>query len=62
MSKISDIISMLETWAPKSYQESYDNSGLLTGDKNDQVEGILITLDCTEEVVEEAKKMSEEGE
>jgi len=54
MSKISDIIHTLESWAPKSYQESYDNSGLLTGNPNDQVKGILITLDCIEEVVDEA--------
>jgi len=54
MSKISDIIQKLEEWAPRGYQESYDNAGLLTGDTQNEVKGILISLDCTEEVVEEA--------
>lgn len=54
MTKIKDVINYLETIAPLSYQESYDNSGLLTGCKKDSVNGIIITLDCTEEVVQEA--------
>ncbi len=52
--KIKDVTRYLEEWAPLSYQESYDNSGLLTGDPSEEVRGILVTLDCTEEVVEEA--------
>ncbi|MCB0497604.1 MAG: Nif3-like dinuclear metal center hexameric protein [Cyclobacteriaceae bacterium] len=56
MTKIKDVISYLETIAPRSYQESYDNSGLLTGNSEDEVTGVLISLDCTEEVVEEAKR------
>lgn len=38
------------------YQESYDNSGLLTGDINATVNGVLCTLDCTEAVIDEAKQ------
>ena len=52
--KVSEITEYLESIAPLSYQESYDNSGLLTGSRNQEVKGILITLDCTEEVVGEA--------
>lgn len=52
--KIQDILSHLETLAPRAYQESYDNSGLLTGNKTWEVTGALVTLDCTEAVVEEA--------
>lgn len=52
--KIKDIVSYLEQIAPPSYQESYDNAGLLTGNPQDEVKGIVLTLDCTEEVVEEA--------
>jgi len=52
--KIKDVTSFLESWAPKSYQESYDNSGLLTGNSASDVTGILVSLDCTEAVVEEA--------
>ncbi|HEY0653826.1 MAG TPA: Nif3-like dinuclear metal center hexameric protein [Chryseosolibacter sp.] len=51
---IRHVTDVLETWAPKSLQESYDNCGLLTGNSNDPVTGILVTLDCTEEVVDEA--------
>jgi dinuclear metal center YbgI/SA1388 family protein len=51
---IRNVTDVLETWAPKSFQESYDNCGLLTGNLNDRVSGILVTLDCTEEVVDEA--------
>ena len=54
MTKIKDVISYLETIAPLAYQESYDNSGLLTGNKQDTIEGVIITLDCTEAIVQEA--------
>lgn len=51
---VKDIADHLERYAPRPYQESYDNSGLLTGDLTAEVTGILVTLDCTEEVVSEA--------
>ena len=54
MANIKDVTSYLESFAPHSFQESYDNSGLLTGDANAEVTGILVTLDCTEAVVNEA--------
>jgi dinuclear metal center YbgI/SA1388 family protein len=54
--RIKDVTDYLETLAPRSYQESYDNSGLLTGDAHAPVKGILVTLDCTEAVVDEAAK------
>jgi dinuclear metal center YbgI/SA1388 family protein len=53
-SKIKDVTAYLESIAPRSYQESYDNSGLLTGDPAHEVKGVLVTLDCTEAVVQEA--------
>ncbi|MDQ3392519.1 MAG: Nif3-like dinuclear metal center hexameric protein [Bacteroidota bacterium] len=56
MPKIKDIIDFLETFAPSSYQESYDNTGLLTGNAFDELNGVLITLDITETVIEEAIK------
>lgn len=52
--QISEVISRLEMLAPPAYQESYDNATLITGDRNWEVNGILCTLDCTEEIVEEA--------
>jgi dinuclear metal center YbgI/SA1388 family protein len=51
---IGDIIQVLEQYAPIPYQESYDNSGLQTGSAGEQVTGVLLTLDCTEAVIEEA--------
>ena len=54
--KIKDVTTILERLAPLSYQESYDNSGLIIGDRNDDLKSILITLDCTEEVLDEAIK------
>ncbi|MCS6935727.1 MAG: Nif3-like dinuclear metal center hexameric protein [Chitinophagales bacterium] len=51
---IRDITDYLETLAPASLQESYDNCGLLTGSHDTKLKGILVTLDCTEEVVDEA--------
>ena len=52
--QIREICQQMEAWAPVAWQESYDNAGLLVGDASTEVKGILISLDCTEEVVEEA--------
>ncbi len=52
--KIKEIIHYLESLAPLSSQESYDNSGLITGDVNVEITQALICLDSTEEVVDEA--------
>ena len=54
MITIKDVVNHLESWAPPSFQENYDNSGLLTGSSTSAVLGILVTLDCTEAVVDEA--------
>ncbi len=52
--KLKKIIECLEKWAPPIYQESYDNSGLMVGDYKSKISGCLISLDCTEKVVDEA--------
>lgn len=52
--KVKDITQYLEEIAPLSFQESYDNSGLLVGDPEHEITSALVTLDCTEEVVQEA--------
>lgn len=54
--KISEIISFLDGLAPPGLQESYDNSGLLVGNSLQPVSKALITLDVTEDVVNEAMK------
>ena len=52
--KIGEITNCLEQIAPLDYQEKYDNSGLIIGNKTQEVSQALITLDCTEEIVQEA--------
>ena len=54
MTKIKEVIKFIEDFAPPMLQESYDNSKQLTGDKNLPCTGVLLTLDCTEDVVKEA--------
>jgi dinuclear metal center YbgI/SA1388 family protein len=53
--KIRDIVAAIEELAPLSYQESYDNAGLIVGQPDEDVKGVLVCLDVVEEVVEEAK-------
>lgn len=52
--KLSELTSYLESLAPLSSQESYDNSGLIVGDPGMEVTGALISLDCIESIVDEA--------
>jgi dinuclear metal center YbgI/SA1388 family protein len=52
--KIKEIQHYLESLAPINYQESYDNSGLIIGNGETEISNVLICLDCTEEIVEEA--------
>ena len=52
--QIKQITDYLESIAPLAYAESYDNTGLLVGCHKTIVRKALLTLDCTEAVVEEA--------
>lgn len=52
--QLKEIIQYLESLAPLSSQESYDNSGLITGNIDTEITQALICLDSTEEVVDEA--------
>lgn len=52
--KVKDVIALLEEISPLAYSESFDNTGLLVGDENMTVTGILVTLDTLESVVDEA--------
>ncbi|SMC88582.1 Nif3-like dinuclear metal center hexameric protein [Moheibacter sediminis] len=52
--KLSDITNELEKLAPLVYAEDFDNVGLLVGDTNAEISKVLVTLDTTEEVVQEA--------
>ena len=51
---IREITDYIEELAPLNYAEDFDNVGLLVGNYNTTVSGVLITLDTLEETVEEA--------
>lgn len=51
---VRELSQALAAWAPLSLQESYDNVGLLAGEPESTVRGVLVSLDCTEAVVNEA--------
>jgi len=55
--KISQVIETIEDFAPLDLQESFDNSGLQVGDCSHKLKGILLCLDVTEEVLEEALEL-----
>jgi dinuclear metal center YbgI/SA1388 family protein len=52
--KIKELTRFLEEVAPLSLQEEYDNSGLIVGHPDTEVKGVLVSLDITEAVIEEA--------
>ena len=52
--KVKDIIQVIEDFAPLSAQEGWDNSGHCVGSPDDEVNGVLMALDCTPELVDEA--------
>lgn len=52
--KVRDIVEVLEGFAPRSLQESYDNSGLIIGDMDMDVSGVLLCTDITPAVISEA--------
>jgi dinuclear metal center YbgI/SA1388 family protein len=49
-----ELMELLETFAPKQYACSWDNVGLLTGRKNQEIKKIVVALDATNDVVERA--------
>lgn len=55
MKKVRDIIREMEALAPTFLKEDFDNVGLMVGDKNKDVKKVLVALDCTLKVIEEAK-------
>ena len=52
--KVKDIIKVIEEFAPLSIQEGWDNSGLCIGSPEDEVTSVLLALDCTPALVDEA--------
>lgn len=60
MITIKDILNFTETFAPLETQMEFDNSGLLVGNGDTKVTKALVTLDITNEVVEEAVNLGAE--
>ncbi|MCS7188402.1 MAG: Nif3-like dinuclear metal center hexameric protein [Bacteroidia bacterium] len=58
MTCIKEVVQVLETWAPPAWAESHDNVGLLWGDPDSRVEGVLTALEITPGVLEEAKELN----
>lgn len=54
--KLYEIIEIMEKWAPLSLQEEWDSSGLQIGSRNDEIKGILVSMDCESEVVKYASE------
>lgn len=57
MTTVYDIVRFMESIAPQSKKESWDNVGLLCGRRDKQVTTILVALDPFEDVAEEAVKL-----
>ncbi|MEN9918032.1 MAG: hypothetical protein RL662_468 [Bacteroidota bacterium] len=55
--KIKEILSTLEQLAPLALQESYDNCGIQVGDANQELKSVLLCIDVTEEVMDEALRL-----
>lgn len=53
---LENIIEIMEKFSPVNLKEDFDNVGLMVGDKSKDVKKILLALDCTESVIEEAKE------
>lgn len=54
MKNIQNIMDLMEGFAPIKLKEDFDNVGLMVGDANENVRKVLLALDCTDEVIEEA--------
>ncbi len=55
--QVREITNYIESFAPLSYQESYDNAGLQTGDPGQEVNAALLCIDITGKVIEEALRL-----
>lgn len=54
--QVKDFMKLIESHAPVSYSEDYDNVGLMVGNENEPIRGILFSMDTTMKVIEEAKE------
>ena len=54
--QLKEISNILENWCPLNSAEEFDNVGLLVGNSNEIINKAIITIDTTEEVIDEAIK------
>lgn len=54
MATVKDILNLIDGFAPFSLQEDYDNSGLIAGSVSDNVVGVMLSVDVTMKVIDEA--------
>lgn len=52
--KLNELVNYLESVVPPAYQESYDNSGIQFGEPGHEINSVLLSVDITEEIVDEA--------
>jgi dinuclear metal center YbgI/SA1388 family protein len=52
--KIREFTHHLYNYAPLDYAEDFDNVGLIVGDAEEEIKGVLVSLDATEDVIAEA--------
>lgn len=55
---IKDFVNIMENIAPSCLKEDWDNVGLIIGKENTEVTNILVALDCTMEVIDEAIRLN----
>lgn len=57
MTKVAEIVDIVESFAPRSWAESWDNCGLQLGEEGMEVRGMMVALEVTEDVIHEAESI-----
>ncbi|EAL4612759.1 Nif3-like dinuclear metal center hexameric protein, partial [Campylobacter jejuni] len=52
--KLSEIYNFLDQLSPFNIQESWDNSGILLGDRDNEISTVYLSLDIDENIIKEA--------
>ena len=60
MPTVSEIYDLIDQLAPFETQLSFDNAGFLVGHGEQSIHKILVSLDITQEVIEEARELGAE--
>jgi dinuclear metal center YbgI/SA1388 family protein len=55
--QVGTILNWMEQWAPLETAESWDNVGLMVGDRAQEVDRVLVALDVEPQVIQEAEQM-----